>query len=175
MSETFISVDIECSGPIVGKHSLLQVGACIVDLPEMSFNAIVQPISDEADAEAMRIVGKPLAYFRKNGQKPRQVLQQFKRWLERDSTPVFVGFNAAFDWSFINWYFLEFIGSNPFGVAPLDIKAYYAGASGVSWVDTRSSRLPDDLKAPGDHTHDALADAIEQADMFRRIRAKYHG
>lgn len=43
--------------------------------------------------------------------------------------PVFVGFNAGFDWSFVNWYFLRFLGENPFGFAPLDIKSYYMGSA----------------------------------------------
>lgn len=48
MSETLISVDIECSGPIVGMHSVLQIGACLVDKPEETFNVLVQPISELA-------------------------------------------------------------------------------------------------------------------------------
>ena len=44
---------------------------------------------------------------------------------------MFVGFNASFDWSFVNWYFHKFVGTNPFGVAALDIKAYYMGPEQV--------------------------------------------
>ena len=51
-------------------------------------------------------------------------------------------------------------------------KSYYMGMSGCTWEDTRSSRIPAELKGSSVHTHNALDDAIEQAEMFRRMRDK---
>ena len=56
-----------------------------------------------------------------------------------DRTLVFVGFNAPFDRSFVNYYFHLFTGGNPFGFTALDIKALYMGVTGCSWADTRSA------------------------------------
>lgn len=123
----------------------------------------------------MKIVGKPLEYFAENGTGAANAMAAFKEWVEKNcsDSPVFVGFNAAFDWGFVNWYFLQYVGSNPFGFAPLDIKAYFAGASGVDWDDTRSSRLPQEVRAKNPDEHDALSDAVAQAATFKNIRAKY--
>ena len=54
--------------------------------------------------------------------------QQFDSWLQgevaaEDSTLVFVGLNAPFDWSFVNYYFHHYLSRNPFGFTALDIKA----------------------------------------------------
>jgi len=49
----------------------------------------------------------------------------FEKWLltvAGNAKPIFVGLNAPFDWSFINYYFHRFIGRNPFGFTALDIK-----------------------------------------------------
>jgi len=175
MSETYVSVDIETSGPRIGTHSMLQIGACLVDDPTKTFQSLLVPISESADAKAMEIVGKPLSYFEKSGKDPIEVMRGFGAWVRNasgaDSAAVFVGFNAAFDWAFVNYYFLRYGNApNPFGVSPLDIKSYYAGLSGCSWEDTRSSRIPERFKSAKRHTHDALDDAIEQAEMFRRMR-----
>ncbi|PYI50016.1 MAG: DNA polymerase III subunit epsilon, partial [Verrucomicrobia bacterium] len=86
--------------------------------------------------------------------------------------PVFVGFNATFDWAFVNFYFHEYLGENPFGFGGIDIKSYYMGMMGCAWEDTRSSRIRSELKGPSPHTHNALDDAVEQAEMFRRMRLK---
>lgn len=86
--------------------------------------------------------------------------------------PVFVGFNATFDWPFVNFYFHEFLGENPFGFGGIDIKSYYMGMTGCTWDDTRSSRIAADFKGPSPHTHNALDDAIEQAQMFRHMRER---
>ncbi|MEA8422134.1 hypothetical protein PZT50_22700 [Pseudomonas aeruginosa] len=52
-------------------------------------------------------------------------MQRFKVWVEQvtpeGARAVFVGFNASFDWSFVNHYFHYFLGENPFGIAALDI------------------------------------------------------
>ena len=86
---------------------------------------------------------------------------------------MFVGFNATFDWSFVNFYFQQYLGENPFGIGGIDIKSYYMGLSGVTWEDTRSSRIPKAYKDTSRrHTHNALDDAIEQAEIFRRMRQK---
>jgi DNA polymerase III epsilon subunit-like protein len=175
MMDRYISVDVETSGPRVALHSMLQIGACTVDDPSETFQGLLVPISEHADPNAMEIVGKPLSYFNENGRDPIAVMHDFGLWVRAtsgaDRNPVFIGFNAAFDWSFVNWYFLKFgDAANPFGVSPLDIKSYYAGLSGCDWEDTRSSRIPKHLKASTRHTHDALDDAIEQAEMFRRMR-----
>jgi hypothetical protein len=107
------------------------------------------------------------------GETPIDVMQEFRIWIGRiskETTPIFVGFNAPFDWSFITWYFHTYLGDNPFGFAGLDIKSYYMGMTRCAWADTRSSRIPTQFKGTSLHTHHALNDAIEQAEMFERMR-----
>ncbi|MER8349344.1 3'-5' exonuclease, partial [Acinetobacter baumannii] len=60
-------------------------------------------------------------------------MSRFRAWIDQiagDDTPVFVGFNAPFDWSFVNYYFHRYTGENPFGFTALDIKALWMGVSG---------------------------------------------
>lgn len=171
-AEIYISVDVEASGPFPPSFSMLSLGACVVGDQEASFYAELKPISEQVVAEAMKIVGKPLEHFTKNGREPKVVMAEFEEWVKSISggqTPVFVGFNAAFDWAFVNWYFYTYLGRTPFGIAPLDIKAYFMGLKGVEWEDTRSSRIPGMFKGPAAQTHNALDDARSQAQMFERM------
>lgn len=151
---------------------MLSIGACVVGSGETSFYAELKPISEQVVAEAIKVVGKPLEHFTKNGREPKAVMAEFEEWVKSISgrqTPVFVGFNAAFDWAFVNWYFHTYLGRTPFGVAPLDIKAYFMGLMGVDWEGTRSSRIPKMFKGPASQTHNALDDARSQAQMFERM------
>lgn len=181
-SEIYISVDTEASGPFPPTFSMLSIGACLVGDPKASFYAELKPISEQVVAEAIKVAGKPLKHFAKNGRKPKLVLAEFEEWVKSISggqTPVFVGFNAAFDWAFVNWYFQTYLGRNPFGIGPLDIKSYFMGLKGGTWKDTRSSRIPKIFKGPIAQTHNALDDARSQAQMFERMlgyaRSSDHG
>ncbi|MXP41868.1 3'-5' exonuclease [Altererythrobacter soli] len=172
--EVFVSVDVETSGPIPGVYSMLSIGACLVDRPETTFTALLQPISDAFDMDALAVTGMSLEELRISGMTPDEAMTGFARWVEAsagpDATPVFVGFNAPFDWSFVNYYFHRFIGSNPFGFTALDIKALYMGATCCDWSNTRSSRIAAHLKPELKGDHDALHDALYQAELFRLIR-----
>lgn len=171
-TEVYISVDIEASGPYPPTYSLLSVGACLVDDPKDTFYRELRPIGDLAVKEALSAVGKSLEYFRENGRPPEAVMAEFERWLARAANgarPVFVGFNAAFDWAFVNYYFHHYLHRNPFGIAPIDIKAYFMGLVGAKWEDTRSSRIPEEFKGPTAQTHNALDDAQSQAEMFKKM------
>lgn len=171
-SEVYISVDVEASGPVPPAYSMLSIGACVVGNSEASFYAELRPISEQVVAEAIRVVGKPLEHFARNGREAKAVMAEFEKWVtsvSRGRSPVFVGFNAAFDWAFVNWYFHTYLGRNPFGIGPLDIKSYFMGLKGGSWEDTRSSRIPASFKGTAEQTHNALDDARSQAQMFERM------
>ncbi|OTG39935.1 hypothetical protein B7G60_14500 [Staphylococcus aureus] len=81
----------------------------------------------------------------------------------------FCGLNAGFDWSFMNYYFHKFIGHNPFGVSSLDIKSLYMGAFGGRWSETRAKNIIEVLKPQSRGNHNALQDAIFQAELFHLI------
>lgn len=165
--EAYISVDVETAGPIPGTYSLLSIGACVVGQVSESFYVELQPITQSFIPEAMKIVGKPLEDFSRTGHTPEEAMKLFRDWIiSKDPSPVFVGFNATFDWSFVNWYFHTYLGDNPFGIGGIDIKSYYMGLAGCAWEDTRSSRIPAEFKGNSRHTHNALDDAVEQAEMF---------
>jgi DNA polymerase III epsilon subunit-like protein len=175
--EVYISVDVESSGPIPGEYSLLSIGACSIYMPEKMFQCELQPASAKHDPEALAVTGLSIAHLEKNGTPAVQAMQQFEGWLEscltsQEEKLVFVGFNASFDWSFINYYFHKYLGRNPFGFAALDIKALYMGATGAAWCETKSSKMDNVLKPQRKGTHDALADALYQAELFRLIRQK---
>ena len=175
-NEIFISVDIETSGPIPGEYSLLSIGACNVDDFRQEFFCELKPISNNADPKALEISRLSLEELARSGKSTVEAMSDFLAWLRSiagvNDALVFVGFNAPFDWSFINYYFHKFIGSNPFGFAGLDIKAYYMGVTGCCWADTRSSAMDAALNPTKKSDHHALHDAQYQAELFRLIRRK---
>jgi ribonuclease T len=174
--EIFISVDVETAGPIPGEYSLLTIGACDVDNPERTFCCDLRPINRNADPKALEISGLSLEHLDRTGLLPHVAMERLDAWVRKDSAGdgrlVFVGLNAPFDWSFVNYYFHRFLGRNPFGFAALDIKAYFMGATGCRWADTRSSHMAERLKPRRSADHQALHDAQYQAELFRLMRDK---
>lgn len=170
--EIYISVDIEASGPVPCKYSMLSLGACVVGDTGRNFYCEIKPINDSFVPEAIEITGLNLNHLKMTGIEPGTALKSFAEWIEQTSNneiPVFVGFNAPFDWQFINWYFHFYTGSNPFGINVIDIKAYFMGAAGIEWSKTSSSNLPQWLKVENKEKHNALSDAISQSIIFERL------
>lgn len=172
--DLLVSVDVETAGPIPGEYSLLAIGACLIDAPEETFLCYLQPLNTNADPAALEVTGLSLKDLVRTGLPPEQALARFAAWLEahRNSADrlVFVGLNAPFDWSFVNYYFHRFVGGNPFGFTALDIKAYYMGATGVGWRQTTSSGMAEAFGVDETGDHDALHDALYQAELFRQTR-----
>ncbi|PNY78791.1 3'-5' exonuclease [Pseudomonas fluorescens] len=168
--ELYVSVDIEASGPIPGEFSMLSFGACIVGHPEKAIYLELKPDSLKHDPEAVEVTGFDLELLTQTGLEPQEAMQQFAAWVGAVGTdagkPVFVGLNAPFDWSFVNYYFHKYLGQNPFGFAALDIKAYYMGAFNLAWRETKSSHMAASLNPKRTATHNALDDARYQAELF---------
>lgn len=171
--ECFISVDVETAGPIPGDYSLLSIGACLVEDDQQVFECILKPITMHADPKALEVSGFSLDQLQRDGLKPEEAMSKFAAWVANVSNgrvPVFVGLNAGFDWSFVNYYLHRYHNGNPFGFAPLDIKALFMGATGCNWRDTRSSNIVKVIHPKLSGNHNALDDAMAQAEMFRLIR-----
>ncbi len=174
--EVYISVDVETAGPNPGTYSLLSIGACRVDDPSAGFYVELQPVNENLLPEALAISRLSMEQLVGEGVPPKEALERFAAWLDEvvpaTHRPIFVAFNAPFDWMFVNDYFHRYLGRNPFGHAALDIKAFYMGQRGVSWAQTS---LPD-VSACCLHgrelTHNALHDAQDQAELFRQLLAE---
>jgi DNA polymerase III epsilon subunit-like protein len=176
LTEKYISVDIEASGPIPGEYSLLSVGACVVGDTSTTFYALIKPLNGHFIPRAMEVNGFSLEELKISGEDPAAAMVRYKSWLKslcgEQYKPVFVGFNATFDWSFVNWYFVKFIGKNPFGISGLDIKAYYMGKTNCTWRETNKREVKRAYPVNLPHTHNALADAQEQAELFSKMMTR---
>ena len=117
--EFFISVDIEASGPYPGRYSLLSIGACLVHDPGQGFYVELKPVSMEAVESALRVSHFSLEELAVKGTQPAEAMRRFADWLHQVAPPparaIMVGFNAPYDWAFVDHYFLESLGENPFG------------------------------------------------------------
>ena len=173
--ELYVSVDVETSGPIPGEYSLLSIGACLVAQPETSIYLELQPDSPKHDPEALAVSGLSLEKLEREGLTPQQAMLTFDQWLKSSCQTgqkvIFVGLNAPFDWSFVNYYFHKYLETNPFGFTAIDMKAYFMGAVGCSWQETKSSKMTAALKPLSEPNHNALDDARFQAELFALMLA----
>ena len=166
-----VSVDIESAGPNPADYALLSIGACTLLEPRANFYVELQPDKMKMDLDAMQVHGLDLQDLAAHGQAPASALLMLEGWLA-DSIPdargpLFMGFNAAFDWMFINDYYLHYLGRNPFGHSALDIKSFAMGLQQVAWQDTRMAQLNNKPLR-----HNALEDAQDQADIFLELLHK---
>ena len=172
--ERLISVDVETAGPTPGRYALVSIGACPVDQPERGFYVELKPDRDEVVEKAMAVSGLDFEGLRATGTDPAQAMREFADWV-RDVVPpqthraVFVGFNAVFDWMFVEEYFVRYGLENPFGHGGLDIKSYYVGMMGSTWEQSSMRHLSPKYLSGRPLSHNALGDARDQAELFRLI------
>ena len=173
-SEVLVSVDIEASGPSPATGSLLSVGACLVSDETVGMYVELRPSPDlpwQEDAE--RVHGLDRDRLLREALEPAVAMGRLDDWLAgvcAGGQPVFVGFNAPYDWMFVADYFWRHLGRNPFGVSALDLKSYYMGREGVAtWNETRRLFIDERYVLEPDHTHHALDDARGQARLARLL------
>lgn len=170
---TYISVDVETSGPNPGGYSLLSIGACTVTDERQEFYVELQPVSQAAEPGALRICGLSMNRLAREGVAPPEAMARFATWLAEvvpdGQQPLFVAFNAPFDWMWVADYFYRYLGRNPFGHSALDLKAFYMGLAGVTWSETSMARIADHFPPRRPLTHNALQDALDQADLFEQL------
>ncbi len=180
-NEIYICVDVETSGPVPGDYSLLSIGACTVFEPRQTFYIELQPINENSTPEASQVHRLSFEHLMEVGVPPEQAMVRFEAWLQGLSSPgknlLFVAFNAPFDWMFVNYYFHHYLRHNPFGHAAIDIKAFYMGLTGRPWAETSWRYIDQKYKveqAEDQLTHHALQDALDQAELFKKMLSTAH-
>ena len=179
--EIWFSVDVETSGPTPSTGCLISIGACRIDDPAQGFSVELQPMADRPwSPAAEEIHGLTREHLEATGVAPEEAMQAFETWVRATAdggNPVFVAFNAPFDWMFVADYFWRYLGRNPFGHTALDIKALYLGRhldEVARWDETGRIRILETYPVDLPHTHAALDDAREQAAICRRLLETVH-
>lgn len=163
---SFYVVDVEADGPCPGLYSMVCFGAVRVeDSLTDTFYGEVKPISEDWIPEALAVSGIERGKHERFPD-PIITMKSFAQWIEKTNKsgrPVFISDNNSFDWSFINYYFHAFYGSNPFGYSSRRIGDIYCGLQKNGFAKWKHLR---DTK----HTHDPVDDAKGNAEALLKIR-----
>jgi hypothetical protein len=183
-ADCYFSVDVEADGPIPGPYSMISFGAAVAgtrtekeftaaDPTATTFYRELRPISDDFDAAALGVSGLDRAALLRDGADPATAMAEFSAWVVATAgphRPVVVGYPACYDWMFLYWYLMRFTGQSPFGHSGcLDLKTLYATKAAVPFAGAVKARMPRHLQSTRRHTHHALDDAIEQADLCANL------
>lgn len=161
----FIHVDVEADG-IAGYGSMLSIGACCPTGEE--FYSEIKPISDVyilKHKEFCDRIGLKRERLMVESKTMNEVMIDFTDWANdiknrNRKSIVFSGYNAGFDWSFVNLYLNLASIKNPFYIAPFDIKSLALILSkDWDWKETNGKNLPSIVVPNLKYTHNALEDA----------------
>jgi hypothetical protein len=182
--DVYFSADVETDGPIPGPFSMLSFAlvyagrfdGAIFERPanfDQSFYRELRPISDHYQQEALIVNGLDRERLRREGEPPERVMKEAAEWIQEvaeQGRPVLVAYPLSFDWTWLYWYFVRFLERSPFNHSHcFDLKTAFAVKAGVPIAQAGRSELFPNLKSIRTHTHNALDDAVEQAEIFANI------
>jgi len=158
-------VDVESDGGLLGRNSMVCFG--VVKLtPELdtTFYGKTRPISEFYDERALAVSG----FSREEHLKfddPAIVMLEFEAWLKTYSKgrPILISDNNGYDSSWINWYFLTYLGKNPFGWSSRRIGDLYCGMQNDTWAAWKKLRTT----RP---THNPVDDAMGNAEALLKMK-----
>lgn len=137
-----------------------------------TFFSTLRPMTDNYEPAALSSIGRTreetLLY-----EDPEKVIKNFKDWVEGTTKdrPILFSDNNGFDWQFVNYYFVYFlgVGKNPFGHSSRRIGDLYSGIK-------RNLRASNEWKKLRrvKHDHTALNDAMGTASALIEIGKMYN-
>lgn len=183
--DVYFSADVETDGPIPGPFSLLSFAMVYAgrfdgqkfESPEkldQTFYCELKPISGSFESEALRINQLDRDRLCREGKDPVDAMTEAAQWVRKiagSSRPILVAYPLSFDWTWLYWYFIRFSSEgSPFNHSGcFDIKTAYAVKAKVPVAAAGRSNLEDWLRPHHVHSHHALEDAIEQAEIFANL------
>ncbi len=180
--EIYFSLDIESDGPIPSTFSMLSFGAVAMtsdgdqlDVFERNLETLEGAKQDPSTMDWWKTQPEAWELCRKNLVEPKIAMQEFSDWVklicnENNGIPVFVAYPAAFDFTFIYWYLIHFVGFSIFSFNALDIKTYGMAMLGCGFKESTKKNFPNRWKSKRRHTHEAIQDALGQGDLFIKMK-----
>jgi DNA polymerase III alpha subunit (gram-positive type) len=174
MAEIYVSTDVETDGPIPGPHSMLSFASAAYTAEKQllsTFSANLELLDGAVGHPSTMSWWKERWHLyevtRVDVESPEAALQRYVTWIKQlPGKPVFVAYPAGFDFTFMYWYLIKFVGESPFSFSALDIKSYAAALLKCEYRQASKRNMPKEWFDPMPHTHIALDDAIEQGAMF---------
>ena len=183
--DAYFSADVETDGPIPGPFSILSFALVFAgsfdgrrfqrpDNYETRFYKELKPISEDFEPEALRVNGLDRARLCRDGESPETAMIDASRWVKRiagPAEPVLVAYPLSFDWTWLYWYFIRFSADgSPFDYSRcFDIKTALAVKAAIPISEAGRSRIDPSLRSAHPHTHNAVDDAISQAEIFANV------
>jgi hypothetical protein len=94
-------------------------------------------------------------------------MRRYVAWIKTlKAKPVFVAYPAGFDFLFVYWYLIRFVGESPFSHSALDMKSYAMAVLRTEYRASIKRNMPKHWFDKLPHNHVALDDAIEQGALF---------
>jgi hypothetical protein len=168
MSEIYVSTDVETDGPIPGPHSMQSFGSAAYTAEKQlvsTFTANLEllPGASAHPKTAEWRATQPDAWAACRT----KAMQRYLAWIKSlQGRPVFVAYPAGFDFLFVYWYLMRFVGESPFSHSALDIKSYAMAVLKTGYRDSTKRNMPQQWFDKLPHSHVALDDAIEQGALF---------
>jgi hypothetical protein len=183
--DVYFSADVETDGPIPGPFSMLSFALVYAgrfdgahftrpDAFDRTFYRELKPISANFEPEALQVNGLDRDRLCREGEEPEEAMTAASLWIGQaagNERPVLVAYPLSFDWAWLYWYFRRFSKEgSPFSHSRcFDLKTAFAVKAALPIAQASKSNLIPELRSKRRHTHNALDDAIEQAEIFAKI------
>ena len=148
---------------------MVSFGAVLLEDTSQTFYGQVSPISETWIPDALAVSGhsrEETLLF----PTPIETMHKFAEWIStitQGQRPLFWSDNNGYDFAFINYYFWQYYGSNPFGWSSRNLNDLYKGINKNMNASFKGLR---DTK----HTHHPVDDAMGIAEAMQKIQ-KLHG
>jgi hypothetical protein len=183
--EIYVPTDVEADGPCPGLNSMLSFASVAIDptrgigkeavLSTFSANLELCP-GARPDPDTMDWWRKqPVKIWeahRANTEKPELAMVGYVAWLESlPGKPIFVGYPAAFDFTWIYYYLHRFAGGkNPLVRNAIDVESYAMAFLGEDYMAVGKRNWPKHWFDPTlKHNHVAADDALAMGMSFVRM------
>ena len=186
LTDVYFSADVETDGPIPGPFSMLSFAFVYAgrfdgksfQRPDphhtSSFYRELKPISYDFQIEALKVNGLDRNRLIAEGHEPEVAMNEAYDWIRNlvsVGRPILVAYPLSFDWSWLYWYFVRFgEHGSPFSHSQcFDLKTAFAVKAGRPIAQSGRSALFSSLRSRRRHSHHALDDAFEQAEIFANL------